>query len=140
MGVCVKSKTYEFSTGYITFNMLRLEIAGLLGNEWHTHYEDAIFAPYDMAWSEYNAKTEEMAKSLSKEDDMVVDFLYQPDCEGCIDSEHCKALIYLMERTQHEWKLDIRSWAYGADAPFTLTDFYLMLLDGQSSGEGIEWH
>lgn len=140
MGICVKSQNYEFETGYITFNLLRLEIARFLGSEWHDHYEAAIFAPYDMAWSEYNEKTEEMAKSLSKEDDMVVDFLYQPDSEGRIDAAHCDALVSLMARADDEWKLDERSWAYVMHERFTLDDFNRMLVDGRDSGEGIEWH
>lgn len=139
MGICVKSQDYEFYTGYFTFNALRTEIAGLLGDEWREHYEAMIFAPYDMTWDEYNAKTDEMAKALTSDEELVLDFLYLPDVEASLDKDHCKALMTLMERTHSMWQADIRSWAYVVHDPFTLADFHTMLEDGYESGEGIHW-
>lgn len=140
MGVSVDSKHYGFSTGYITFDKLRLEIAGLLGDEWREHYEDMLLAPYDMIWSDYNDKTEEMSEGLSQDDEMVLDFLYASDCEGSLSPEQCRAVMQLMDSKHDVWQADARSWAYLMNDPFTLADFRLMLEDGWNSGYGIEWY
>ena len=139
MGVCVKSPKREFRTGYITFNHLRARIAGMLGDEWRTHYNAMLTAPYDMIWSEYDDLTERMAESLPERDLPVLDFLYASDCEGEMDPEHCRALAGLMDRTREEWQDEGRSYAYAAYDPFTLADFYNLVQDGWDTGEGISW-
>lgn len=141
MGVSVQAPNLDgFSTGYFTFNNMRMEIAGFLGDDWRDHYEAMIMAPYDMDWDAYNAKTADMERWLSEDDKLVLDFLYASDCEGSLDAEHCRAVKHLMDYKHDAWRADTRSWAYQAYEPFTFADLYDLMEDGWKSGKGIEWY
>ena len=104
MGITLEGKKGNLSIdiGCGGFNKLRLKIAELIGGEFVKHY-NLLFKPEihfmdfqtDSFFDKYDEETEALMKKekISKK---VIDFLYQPDCEGSIHYGACKQILKII--------------------------------------------
>lgn len=149
MGVDIRSPHFNVSMSYGGFYRLRIRIATLISEDWRKHYydeaEEIRLGLYDSdgqqgdPWAEYNAKTERMANELPEKVWPVVDFLYKSDCEGELGADECGALALFLMEHRSEWIDETATYAYALHPPFALYHFYVMVMDGADTGEGISW-
>ena len=126
MGLTLTAK-YEgapsYDMGYITFGLLRIDLAHAINEEYGNHYQDMYCHPRD-DWSEYNKKTAALEKKL-KLRIRATDFLWMSDCEGKLSPFKCKALLDAisdMDDTKR-YGYEGRTW----DRIMTISDFKNLL-------------
>lgn len=149
MGVSINSPGFGVTMSYGGFYRLRIRIAALISEDWRKHYYDeteeirlafhSSDGKQDYSWAEYDEKTERMANELPEKVWPVVDFLYKSDCDGELSADECRALALFLMEHRGEWIDETATYAYALHPPFTLYHFYLMVMDGADTGEGISW-
>lgn len=96
MGVTIESKNNSIDLGYGGFNNLRKKVAELTAYDIFEHYkklDDGMFLfgeAQKKFFKEYNSKIEELDKNHKEEKSSILDFLYASDCNGEMDTKHCK--------------------------------------------------
>lgn len=98
MGVTIESPNYSIDLGPAGFNRLRQKVADLTATDIAEHYSkltDGMFLVGDerqkfMAC--YNKKIAELNAKYNEKYSNILDFLYESDCSGKMDTEHCKSI------------------------------------------------
>ena len=98
MGVTIESPNYSIDLDPAGFNRLRQKVADLTATDIADHYSkltDGMFLVGDerqkfMAC--YNKKIAELDAKYNEKYSNVLDFLYESDCSGKMDTEHCKSI------------------------------------------------
>lgn len=98
MGVTIDSVNHSIDLGYGGFNNLRMTVAKLTAPDIHEHYEylnkgmRLFGSQREEFFKEYDKKIIELDKKYNYEKSDVLDFLYASDCEGEMDTKHCKSI------------------------------------------------
>ena len=126
MGLTIRGKfkgSQEWDMGYITFGLLRIDLAHAINEEYGDHYQDMYYHPRG-DWSEYNKKTAALEKKL-KLRIRATDFLWMSDCEGKLSPMKCKALLDQIQN--FDSKTLYGYIGRGIDQCMTITDFKNLL-------------
>lgn len=102
MGVTIESKRKSIDLGYSGFRKLRSKVAQLSGDDIFKHYEHLNDAPYlseerKQFFKEYNKQIEVIAEKHNDELNNILDFLYESDCDGEMDVEHCESIYEIIK-------------------------------------------
>ena len=113
----------SWDMGYITFGVLRMDIADEINKEYGEHYREMYSCPRS-DWTEYNKKTANLEKK-HKLGTRTTDFLWIPDSDGKLSPFKCKALldaIQGMENNKHYGYV-----GFGLEHCMTIEDFKNLL-------------
>ena len=114
MAITIKSKNYKYETTYGGLLLLRYKIAELAGKEIYNLYkelDDFWKCKLDERnqWMEnYNQKIEDFSKDKSEEINLILDFLYFPDCDAKISTKISKILYDLVKNEDKDFCFDTK--------------------------------
>ena len=127
---CKKDHSVDYDGTYSGIYRLRRHLVQALPSPAKEHFMElypsagTFFDERDDAWyTAYDRKTEEMIgkKLVSAK---VVDFLYQPDCEGSIHYGACKQILALFEQLPDIEEISKECIGYaGRSDPMKIKDF-----------------
>lgn len=141
MGVAIESKHHTIHLGYGGFNSLRTKVAELVGTEIYEHYKNVTKGMFLSAeeskkfYSEYNQKTSEIEEKC-KIPKAIMDFLYQPDCDGYLTYRDCKQLWKIIE----DYDDDVKYGYYGRDDCTMFKDFKSVIQDCVDNKCRLVWY
>lgn len=98
MGVTIKSKNHSIDLGHGGFNRLRTKVAELTAPDIYEHYkylDNGLFLSGEARkdfFTAYDKKIEELAEKYEGKFNLILDFLYEPDCDGKMSVKACKAI------------------------------------------------
>lgn len=99
MGVCLTSRksSYSFDMGYGGFHNLRTNICKAFDEELAEVYADTLFSLRDPKG--YTNKVNEILKNerFKDEDEDIVDFLFDSDCDGKCGYKTCRKIYNLIK-------------------------------------------
>ena len=81
----------EWDMGYITFGLLRMNIAKAINKEYGDHYQEMYYHP-SADFTEFNKETARLEKK-HKLSMRTTDFLWISDADGRLSPFKCKALL-----------------------------------------------
>lgn len=103
MGVTIHSENCSIDLGYGGFNNLRTKVAELTAPDIFEHYkelEKGMFLFGTMKtdfFKDYNMKIQRLSEKYNGEKDYILNFLYASDCDGEMDTEHCKSIYEVIK-------------------------------------------
>lgn len=103
MGLTIRGKykgSPEWDIGYITFGLLRMDIAKAINKEYGEHYQSMYLHPRE-DWTEFNKETAILEKKY-KLRTRVTDFLWESDSDGRLSPFKCKALLDVIKDVDYE--------------------------------------
>lgn len=107
MGVCLTSRKsdYSFDMGFGGFHNLRANIASAWDKELGEAYDDMAMAM--LCPKEYNERINSIISNdrFKDEDEDILDFLFQSDCEGKCGYKTCGKIYNLIKNIDFEGKI-----------------------------------
>ena len=103
MGVTIESENHSIDLGYGGFLNLRMKVAELTAQDIYEHYQcldSGMFlcgSKREEFFKTYNSKIQELSEKHNGEKDNILDFLYESDCNGEMDIEHCKSIYEVIK-------------------------------------------
>ena len=105
MGLTIRSKikncNIELDGGYGMLLTIREEVAKLYDKEFGEHYETLSKCFLKEHFDEFNKKANEILRDdrFKDEDEDIVDFLFQSDCDGKISYKTCKKVYDILQES-----------------------------------------
>lgn len=127
----------ELSGGYGMLATIREEVAKAWNEEFGKHYATLKYCSNEEDFKAFNEKALEICRNerLKDEDVDILDFLYQPDCDGQISYKTCKKIYDLIKDTDCKYCL-----RYAAYSNNDWQDFKQLLLECYSHRSNLVWY
>ena len=132
-----KKVNVDYDIGYGGMVRLRNKVAKLLDEEFGNHYESlsSLFGKEDFEIFDKKAN-EIISKNIStKEQELVLDFLFMPDSEGKLTYKHCKAIYDIIKDDTEETVI-----RYAFYSKNDWKDFKQILFEISQAKVNLYWH
>lgn len=98
MGVTIFNKKHSIDMGCGGFYRLRRKVAQLAGDDIGELYSQLLLDfGGDTLYAEHDKKVEELAQKYNGEKNDILDFLYESDCSGTMNVQHCKSIYEVIK-------------------------------------------
>ena len=140
MGVTIRSKNYNIDMGGGDFLNLRTKVAELTTQDIYEHYK--ALTNYFLCtleekkdfFEDYNKKIEMLDEKYNGKYSDILDFLYEPDCNGNISYDVCVSLWNTIKDYEDDTK-------YGYVGRFvTFNDFKKIVKDCIDNKTNLTWY
>lgn len=141
MGVTIDSKNCSIDLGHVGFRNLRTKVAELTAPDIYEHYrklEQGMFLVGEMKdkfFKDYNAEIQKISEKHSGDKDYILDFLYASDCDGEMDTDHCKLIYEIIK----DYDDNICYGYYGRPDCAMFKDFKELVKDCIDTNSPMEW-
>lgn len=111
--ICAKNSKFDFSGGYFGFMRLRQHIAKVWDKEFGEHYATLPKCFKKDDYDLFNKRANQILRDsrFKDEDDDVVDFFFQSDCDGAIGYKTCKKLYDIIKDDDTELVFTYEAWS-----------------------------
>lgn len=143
MGVALGNCKSTIDLGYYGFFRLRNKVAELLDKEFGNLYKDIpdiqrqayISDNSEKVWDAYNNKLNEIIDRKHLNDD-VLDFLFQPDCNGKLSYKGCRSLYSIIK----DYDDNVVYGYPGQKNPAKFADFKAIVEDCYKHRRQLTWY
>ena len=133
MGVTLYNKEYNMDMGMGSFYQLRRIVANFMNSEFGEHYSNILKCRTKNDFIAFDKKTEQLVKKYNLDED-ILDFLFQSDCDGKINSKTCAKIYELVKN----YETNMMFGYYYSNNSFTY--FKSMLADCAKKRRNLYWH
>ena len=148
MGITItcKNPKYDFGMSYHAFFNLRKNIARCINDYFGSLYEKLMLYPGTYLDDGYlvESKAENYINDnpniFPEEDNDILDFLFESDCEGKIRHKTCKKIADLLEKNYDRLNLKNKEFRYGYHSHEDYKEFIDFLRDCYSHRKNMEWY